>query len=392
MATEAQTELLRTLYYDPEFGLQGATKFTQKVLAKYKDIPKSAIQDFLKKQSLVQVNAPRKSVFKGFYKISSPPRSFQMDIFFLPAYKSTNDGISSFMIFVDILSRKMWIYPIKNKTTPQLLNTIKQFHGDVKDIFKLESDNEFNNKAIVDYCIKNNIVLSTTVAADEHFTKGSKFEGNMLAIVDAAVRTIKGLIRNYILSRNSTRFIDKLDSLVKNYNSTNHSAFKGKLSPNQVFDDVKLQEKMHRELQEYNQSLHESIDLDVGDYVRVAVGKKVFDKANITFSTDIYVISDIVGNKYEIIDENGDELKRLYRYFELQKVADLDKTIETVSDKAMNEERGLHLKTVKLRQQLPSKTYSEARNAIVSESSKKKVIQRKVVRSTDRVTRSGKIS
>ena len=404
MATEAQIDLLRQLYVDPEFGLQGTVKFTKKVMATYKDISKSVIQEFLKKQTLVQVNTPRKSLFKGYYKIVAPPNSYQLDLFFLPSYKSTNDGISTFMIFIDILSRKMWVYPVKNRTAPQLLAAIKKFHDDVKIINMLQGDDEFNMKSVIDYCAKHNIMLSTSVSADEHFIKGSKMEGNTLAIVDAAIRTIKTLIRNYILAHNSTRFIDKLDSLVKNYNNTDHSAFKDK-TPNEVFGDADLQQKMYDELHEHNKSLKESIDIDIGDFVRVAIGKKTFDKGNITFSTDIYVVADSVGKKYQIMDENGDELKRLYRYFELQKITDLDKTTaKTVSDKAMNEERGLHLKTVKLRQQLPSKTYSEARNAIVSESSrlrnegaktpesKKKVIQRNVQRSTDRVTRSGKVS
>ena len=47
-----------------------------------------------------------------------------------------------------------------------------------------------------------------------------------LGIVDRFCRTLRGLINKYCTSHKTTKYIDVLEDLIKNYNSTYHSTIK----------------------------------------------------------------------------------------------------------------------------------------------------------------------
>ena len=307
------SDILKKLYYDPKTGLQSKTKFKSWVRKLHPKITAKVIDEFLAKQELSQIN--KKETFKGFFKITAPPDSYQMDIFFMNAYKKQNRNISAFFIFIDIPSRKMHIYPLKDRKTESLLEVLKTFVKDIgRDIFMLQGDDEFSNAKIVEFCDSKNIIITTDVSAEEHVTKVNK-----LGIVDRATRTIKTYIRNYMLSKETTKFIDNLQDLVDNYNDTSHSSLNNK-TPNEVYENPDYQEKMRRRDQEHNKDLSDKVDLDIGDYVRKRVDKKKFDKENARFSKEIFVIEDKEGTRYRLVDGDGKKSKRLFKYFELIKV------------------------------------------------------------------------
>jgi len=305
-------ETLRKIYYDPKLGLLSKTKFKAKVRQMHPEIKAKDVDAFVSKQQLQQVN--QKSKFKGYFKIVAPPRHFQVDIFFLSAYKRNNNNTSMFMIFIDILSRKMFVYPIKSRTQETVVETLKKFKGDVEEVDGLEGDDEFSAAKVVKFCEENDILLRTDLAKDDHINKGNK-----LGIVDVATKTIKRYIRNYMLAHDTTRFINKLQELVDNYNTTPHSSLKNR-TPADVYDDRDAQKEIFFNHQRHNERLEARIDLDVGDYVRKRVDKGRFDKENMQFSKEIYVISDIDGHKYKIMDADEKVLSRKFKYFELSRV------------------------------------------------------------------------
>ena len=311
MAQSDHLSTLKKLYYDPAYGLLGKAKFIQKVKRSHPDIPTKVVKEFVDKQALQQVN--KKKPFKGYYKINAPPKTFQIDLFFLPKYKSTNNNISTFFIAVDILSKKMFMYPMKGRTKDDIMSVVTNFIEEHKPS-GLSGDDEFNMKGLREMLLKTQISLTTDVAADDHFSKGNK-----LGVVDSATRTIKKMIDNYIISNDSTAFVKDLPKIVANYNDSPHSSLDNK-TPDEVYEDKDYQMEMQMINAAYNSALESKVDIDVGDFVRVSVDKSKFQKQTITFSPDLYVVSDKDGYKYRVIDEYGVELKRKYKYFELLKV------------------------------------------------------------------------
>ena len=347
-------QLLRKLYYDPIFGLLSLSKFKLKVKQKYPQITHREIEDFVKKQELQQINS--KSTFQGFFKIVAPPKHFQIDVFFMSSHKQANKGISMFLICIDILSRKMWIFPLKNKTQESLLEGIEKLNKEV-GLMGLEGDAEFNSSKIKKYCDEHSIMLSTDVAANDHLDRGNK-----LGIVDSACRTIKTSIRNYMATHDTTKFINILPALVDNYNDTPHSSLKNK-TPDYLWDDRKLQLKYYDKLSRHNKDLTDDIDLDVGDDVRKRVDKGRFDKETAKFSSEIYIIYAKVGNKYVIVSEDGVIQPRKYKYFELKAVDPLNVEGNSRGLKEIEKDKETNRKINRTRK-ATGKNYEEAQEAI----------------------------
>lgn len=350
-------QLLKDLYYSSDVGLLGKTKFKLKVKQLHPKIPNKVIDEFVNKQTLQQVNTSKKKQFKGFYKIVAPPRCYQMDIFFMNAFKRSNEGQHIFMIFVDILSKKMFVYPMNNQTTDEIISIIKQFM-DKHEVRGLESDEQFNIKPLIKLCEDKEIYISTDVAKEDHFSAG-----NRLGIVDAGVRTIKKYITNYMISKNTTTYVDKLQSLVNNYNTTPHSSIRNK-TPNDVYDDIDFQKKLQQKLEEKNAELDDNINLNIGDFVRKTQDKNIFDKASIIYSPEIYVIYDIVGNKYVLIDQDEKILKRKYKYFELLRVDEKEVEGKESSTENIDKDRKRHSNITKILKDNDTRSYQEVDKAL----------------------------
>jgi len=148
MSLESNKQILNKLYKDPAFGLLGKTKFKLKVKKLHPKISNKEIDEFVESQELQQVNKAKP--FKGYYKIVGNLYTYQTDIFYLKQYKNTNNNKYIFMIFTDILSKKMFVYPLKSNKKEDILNCLQDFTKNNK-VNGIEGDNEFNLKDIKDY-------------------------------------------------------------------------------------------------------------------------------------------------------------------------------------------------------------------------------------------------
>ena len=71
---------------------------------------------------------------------------------------------------------------------------------------------------------KDNIIQINYIDVGDH---------NKLGIVDRFVRTLRGMINKYMTMHNTTKYINVIDDLVENYNTSYHSGIK------MIPDDVK---------------------------------------------------------------------------------------------------------------------------------------------------------
>jgi hypothetical protein len=63
-------------------------------------------------------------------KITGPPGASQIDLIFLPKYCSSNRGITTFLLHVEIFSKKAFAYPIKSKKPADILDAYENFYKD----------------------------------------------------------------------------------------------------------------------------------------------------------------------------------------------------------------------------------------------------------------------
>lgn len=345
-------KLLLSLYNK---SLLSKSKFIKLAKKTYPELTNEYISTFVDKQKVQQITKTNIKRAK-YYKIISKPRSFQIDLFFLEQYKKYNK-YSIFLLFTDILSRKAFIEPIKNKESSSILNGIKKIKEKIGHIHSISSDDEFNKSIYKNYFEENNIKFKSIVAKEEHFSKGNK-----LGIVDSATRSIKRIIKRYMLTNNTPKFVKELPDLLSIYNNTEHTSIK--TTPNKLYDNEEQQNKIYDEYRKYNDEVQKKIDLDIGDYVRLSLSKSKFEKEKQKYSSEIYNIFETDGYRYILMDMNGKIIKGSYNHNQLLKIPDT-----TIGCVELNELLDRYYG-------VSNKTYKEPKNKIIETEKEYKKIQK----------------
>ena len=283
--------ILDNLFYKEKLGIGNKATFIKNVRERHPEIKIKDIQEYLKNQEVNQINTTVNKTYE--YKITAPPRTFQIDIF----WWRRGDTLIPILLLVDILSRKAWAYVLtkskQEKRADVSVKTLQEFQAEVGYIKGLEGDNEFSSAAIKKFCEDNNIRLDTSVSKEEHISNGNK-----LGIIDRLVRTLRELIDKYfdITGHRTDNIKDVIATVIATYNSSSHRTLKNK-SPNQVFKDNDDQIVRHINDSAHNQQVYKSVPFDSGQKVRILEQKAKFDKGKQKFSKDIYTVDKKEGYK-----------------------------------------------------------------------------------------------
>ena len=295
-------KILDNLFYTEKLGVGNKTTFIKKVRAKHPEFKVKDIQDYLKNQEVNQVNT---TVNKSYeYKITAPPRTFQIDIF----WWKRGDTLQPILLLVDILSRKAWAYVLtkskKEKRAEVNVATLQQFKAEVGNINGLEGDNEFSSGPIKKFCDDNNIRLDTSVAKEEHISNGNK-----LGIIDRLVRTLRQLIESYytITGHRTDNIKDVMTSVIDTYNDSSNRGLKNR-TPNEVYENHDNQLARHLTDMVHNHNVYKSVPFKSDDKVRILEDKGKFDKGKNTFSKDVYTVNKKQGYKI-LVDGTSRKLK-----------------------------------------------------------------------------------
>ena len=369
------SEDLKKLFYKE---IAGASKayFIKTVQDKFPTLTKKEIETWLKAQEVTQVN---KKVDKGLnLKITAKPHTFQIDIM----YYKLGQSLKSFLLLVDIMSRKAFCYPISgNPNMTKIINIYETFLKEVGHVEAIAGDDEFNAKAFTNLNKELNIRLDTSVAADNHFTYGNK-----LGIIDRLTRTLKESIQKYRDTVDNRGTLQSMiNKVVTMYNDSPHRGLKGK-TPNESWVNINEQKDRNREETIYNDRIFNRLDTAIGDAVRVLETKGQFDKGSAKFSKDIYEVNERVGYSYKVKDSDGTVKRRRYKPNELQTIENVENTIDRDRIKRDDKNDNKYKTTNKLIRN-EEMTRSEARKAVKDAAEDVLSIAQRT-RSKDKTTRS----
>ena len=318
-------KILDNLFYNEKLGVGNKKTFIKKVQEKHPEFKTKDIQAYLKNQEINQVNT---TVNKSYeYKITAPPRTFQIDIF----WWKKSDTLIPILLLVDILSRKAWAYVLtkskQEKRAEVNVTTLREFQKEVGNINGLEGDNEFSSGPIKNFCEENDIRLDTSVAKEEHISNGNK-----LGIIDRLVRTLRQLIDNYytITGHRTDNIKDVMKSVIDTYNDSSHRGLNNQ-TPNEVYNNHDNQLARHLADSLHNHNIYKSVPFKDDDKVRILEEKGKFDKGKKTFSKEVYTVNKKEGYKILV---NG--TSRKLKPAELLKVNSVSNPI---SDKYIQERR-----------------------------------------------------
>ena len=249
---------------------------------------------------------PRRKIITRY-----PGNIVQSDLIDMQKFSGSNSGYNYILVVIDCFSKKLWTRPLKTKRgqeTAEALRSILEsmkypvqtmiFDEGLEYVNKYVSNllNEFN---IHSYHIKSRLKASTAERVN---------------------RTIKQALWKIFHETKKTRWIDKIDDVVENYNNTYHTTIK--MAPNQVTWDNR-QEVFTNSFPKIKDRI--TCKLKRGDRVRVQLNKDLFEKGfTQNWSDDIFTIEAAFQKNglcwYRIKDEQGNIYPKYKYFYELNKV------------------------------------------------------------------------
>ena len=222
-----------------------------------------------------------------------------------------------FLCVFDILSKYAWVIPLKDKKGVSIVNAfqkiLKESNRKSNKIW-VDKGSKFYNNSFKKWLQENDIVMYSTN------NKGKS------VVVERFIRIIMNKIYKYMTSISKNVHIDKLDNIIKKYN-TYHTSIKTK--PVHVKDNTYIDFK--KEVNDKNPKFK------VGDHVRISKYKNIFAKGYMpNWSEEIFIIKKIKNTvpwTYVINDLNREEIIGTFYENELQGTSQKEFRIEKVLNK-----------------------------------------------------------
>jgi hypothetical protein len=210
---------------------------------------------------------------------------------------------------IDVLSKYAWVEPIKTKTGESLVQAFGKIIKKGRKPEKLHTDKgtEFTNRMFQKFLKENNIRFFTT----HNETKASKERFN---------RTLKRKMWKYFTVKNTVKYIDIIQRLVKSYKHSRHRGTGMKPADVSKCDEVFVWQKL------YEEEPHKSIyyKFNIGDQVRISKARRTFKKGYLpNWTEEVFTITKRVPRRppvYKIADHDSDEVEGVFYEEELQNV------------------------------------------------------------------------
>ena len=248
----------------------------------YPEVTYKNIKDFKNKQTGQQIYY--KEINKKEYLpiTSDSIYSFQIDLTFLPKYKSSNKNYSVLFTAINIISRFAYCYYSKDKKGSTILNFLKEMNKLTKiEFITCDEGTEFNNKEFIKYCEENNIKI--------FFVKD---DSNKLSKINRFHRTLKENIMKLFVVNKNVNWIKYIDDIIKNYNNTENRMIK--TTPQEAENNIYKMTDIIYEDKEITQKIkNEEKEFNIGDYCRIKIKRKNFDKTPQNYSDEIYYIEKV---------------------------------------------------------------------------------------------------
>lgn len=321
MKNEEYDKILNHVYYDLK-NFDGSNALHLKVIKFNKNIPYDYVTEWLKKQSTHQQVTVKRVGKKEYKKIFSEDYySYQIDLTFLPKYKSTNNQNYVMFTAININTRYAYAYYGKNKETSTILDMLTEFLNNAMIVhaITMDSGTEFTNKKVMKW-FEENEITTYFVVGDSH----------KLGLINRFHRTLKEKLEKYFIANDTTKWIDELDTIIKNYNNTYHRSIK--MTPKEASRGF-MQSFNIDKAREFNYKFddkHNNI-YQIGDKCRIKIDKNIFDKSKIKYSEDIYTIIKVMKNKVNV--ENDKYIVEGIKNDDLIVVNDINHNVPNVERK-----------------------------------------------------------
>lgn len=317
LAPNVKTYLL-TKYQDTKFpgAYAGVGKFYRAIKKDNKfKITRNQVKNFLQSQSHYTLLKNAKYKYQR-NRVITPYAGYQIDLdtAHILNYAKENGGFKYIIGAIDCFTKVAHTIAVKSLKAADFIPALEKLLAKFEKIencrtdrgseFKSSSAKELFNKLRINHFMVNN---------DE--TKSN--------IIERFFRTLKSMLYRYMLHRNTHKWIDQLENITMNYNSSFHTSIQQSPSSVKPEDEYKIWKLLY----ETNRPdrIFTKFRFDINDTVRISVTKHAFSREfDESWSREHFFITDRftkdIKPVYTLKDLENEGLMGVYTEEELQKV------------------------------------------------------------------------
>lgn len=322
-------QYLRSLYYgiDSPTAYTGKTGLWRKIKqdGKEKEISCDDLQKWLEEQYVYTLHKPYKKP-TAYRKtiVSGVDSQWQADLVEMREFSDSNEGYNYLLCVIDCFSKYAWVEPMRTKTGAETSECFEKIFVKGRIPIKIQFDEgkEFYNESVKSLLKEREI---------EYF---STHGGQKASIVERFNRTLKSRMWKYFTSNETRKWIDVVQNLVDDYNSSFHRTLH--MTPTEAskyenFTAVWRNMYGPQLTVKYGQP-----KFKVGQTVRISKYKTVFDKGYLpNFTEEFFKIKNILMGSpivYKIEDLKGEDVDGIFYDAELSPYDETDETTYKVEN------------------------------------------------------------
>ena len=180
---------------------------------------RNEVSRWLETQDAYTLHRPVRRKFPRLhYNVTNIDDVWEADLIELRNLKSYNDGYSYLLVIIDVLSKFVWIEPLRDKTSGCVIKAFQRFsrsEGRVPIYLQTDKGKEFIARSMQNFLKQNAIRFRIARNPDVK-----------AAIVERFNRTLKERMWRYFTHKNTRRYIDVLQDIVLASNYTRHSSMR----------------------------------------------------------------------------------------------------------------------------------------------------------------------
>jgi hypothetical protein len=217
--------------------------------------------------------------------VESIDEQWDTDLISMVSFAKYNDDFKYILLCIDTLSKFIWLEPLKNKTAIQMKAAFQKiFSGSERKCLRIRSDkgSEYTNGVMKAYFKHENII---------HFVT---YNSTKACIAERSIRTIKQRLFKYLTHKQTNRYIDIIQHLADNYNSSYHRSIKmAPISVNEANQQQVWENIYGGDIFSIDKKSQET-KFKIGDIVRMSFTRDVFSRGyNEGWSHELFIITTI---------------------------------------------------------------------------------------------------
>ena len=285
-----------------KYNFPSADKLYKLIKENNLDIPKKEIKEYISNQEenqLLTVPHERKADL-GHITASYKNEFWQMDLFDLSKYYKANKPYKYILAVVDVFTRYAYCQPVESKTNEDVLHAFKVIISKrakaIPNVITSDSDSTFLSNEFQEFLKKLNIIINPVILKDHH----------ALGIIDRFARTLKTILSKYYIRNKNTNWTDKLQTIVENYNHTEHDGILSLTPTEATFEANNMTLFKYNALK--SQKNNKVSDLEKGNKVRIKLDATFKKGTEPNYSDEVYVVRKTHGKMVTL--DNGEIKKR----------------------------------------------------------------------------------